>query len=82
MLRIEGNRNAPGKGGSGYAQILQARKQEVVHHLVLSGYRLDELWMLVDVCDQAVCVFAHSEEISFLFCRLYLTAAVRALAVY
>ena len=82
MLRIKGNRNAPGEGGSGYAQILQTRKQEIVHHLVLSGYRLDELRMLVDVRNQAVCVFAHFEEVSLLLGRLYLAAAVRALAVY
>ena len=82
VLRIEGNRNSPGKGGSGYAQILQSRKQEVVHHLILSGYRLDELRMLVDIRDQAVCVFAHSEEVCFFLCRLHFTSAVRALAVY
>ena len=82
MLRIKGNRNAPGEGGSGYAQILQTRQKEIVHHLILSGYRLDELRMLVDVRDQAVCVFAHFEEVSFLFGRLYLAAAVWALAVY
>ena len=45
VLRIEGDRDAPGEGGSGYTEILQSRKQEVVHHLVLSGNRLDELRM-------------------------------------
>ena len=37
MLRIEGDRNAPGEGGSGYTQILQSRQKEIVHHLILSG---------------------------------------------
>ena len=37
MLGIKVYRDAPVKGGSGYAQILQSRKQEVVHHLVLYG---------------------------------------------
>ena len=47
MLRIKINRDSPFKGGSGYAQVLQAREQEVIHHLVLSGHRLNELR---DVC--------------------------------
>jgi hypothetical protein len=82
MLGIEGHRNAPGKGGTGYAQILQSGEQEVVHHLVLTGNGLNELGMLINVLDQFVCIFAHAEEISLLLGRLYDTAAVRALAVH
>ena len=82
VLRIEVHRNAPGKGRSGYAQILQARQKEVVHHLIFAGHRLNKLRMGVDVLDEAVCVFAHTEEISLFSCRLYLSAAVRAFTVH
>ena len=82
MLGIEGHRNPPGEGSTGYAQILQSGEQEVVHHLVLTGNGLNELGMLINVLDQFVCIFAHAEEISLLLGRLYDTAAVRALAVH
>ena len=82
MFRIEIYRNAPFKGSTGYAQILKSRKKEVVHHLILSGNRLDKFRMGVDMFDQTVRIFAHTEEISFFFCRLYFTAAVRTFAVY
>ena len=82
MLRIKVDRNAPFEGCSGYTQILQTRQQEVVHHLILSGYRLDKLRMCIDMLDQTVCIFAHLEEISLFLRRLYLTSAVRAFAVY
>ncbi len=60
------NRDPPGEGGTGHAQILQAGKEEIVHHLVLAGHRLDEFGVCIDVLDQAVCVFFHPEEISVL----------------
>ena len=82
VLVIKIYRNAPFKGGSGYAKILQSRKKEIVHHLVLAGYGLDKLGVCIDMLDQTVCIFAHSEEISFLLGRLYLSAAVRTLAVH
>ena len=82
MLRIKGYRNAPGKGGSGYAQILQSWKQEVVHHLIFPGYRLNKLRMLINISNQAIRILAHFEEIRLFLCRLNLPAAVRALAVY
>ena len=81
VLRIKADRNSPLKGGSGYAEILKSRKQEVVHHLVLSGYRLDELRMLVDVLDELRSVFAHTEEVCLFLCRLYRASAVRAFSV-
>ena len=82
VLWIEGNRNTPAERGSGYAQILKSWKQEVVHHLVLSGNRLNELWVIVDVLDQTVCVFAHLEEICLFLGWLNLTAAVWTFAVH
>ena len=82
MLRIEVYRDSPFEGGSGYAEILQSRQKEVVHHLIFTGNGLDELRMLVDVVDESLGIFAHFEEVSFLTGRLYLAAAVRAFAVY
>ena len=74
--------DTPLKRSTGYAQILQTGQQEVVHHLVLTGYGLNELRMLVDVLDQTIGILAHLKEVSFFLGRLYRTAAVRALAVY
>ena len=82
MLRIEIHRDTPFERGTGYAEILQARKQKVIHHLILSGNRLNEFRMLVDMVNQAVSVFAHTEEISLFLGRLHLAAAVRTLAVH
>ena len=82
VLGIKGHRNAPGKGGPGHAQILEAGKKEIVHHLILPGDRLDKLRMLVDVLNELRRVLAHAEEVGLLLSRLHLPAAVRALAVH
>ena len=82
MLRIKVHRNPPLKGGSGYTQILQARKQEVIHHLVFPGYRLDKFRMGIDMLDQAVRILAHFKEIRFLPGRLHLAPAVRTFSVH
>ena len=82
MLRIKVNRNAPFEGGSGYAQILQTRKQEVVHHLILSGYRLDELRMLLMYSIRRSAYLLIRKKYASSFGRLHLAAAVRAFAVY
>ena len=82
MTRIEIHGNPPLKGGSGNTQILQSGQKEVVHHLVLAGHGLNEFRMLVDMLDQLIRIFAHAEEIRLLLGRLYLPAAVRALAVH
>ena len=82
VLRIKVYRDSPLEGCSGYTQILKSRKKEVVHHLVLAGYRLDKLRMRVDVLDQTIRIFAHFEEICFLFRRLHLAPAVRTFPVH
>ena len=82
MFRIKVYRYTPAEGSTGYTQILQSRKQEVVHHLVLSGYRLDELRMFINIFDQARSVFTHFKEICFFFCRCTRTSAVRTFSVY
>ena len=81
MARIKVYRNSPFEGSSGYTEILKSRKQEVVHHLILAGFRLDKFRMCIDMLDQAVCIFAHFEEISFFLCRNARTSAVRTFAV-
>ncbi len=80
VVKIHGN--PPFEGCPGHAQILQTRQQEIVHHLVLPGHRLDKLRMLVDMPDQPVRVFAHTEKISLLLRGLYLPAAVRTFPVH
>ena len=82
MFRVKVYRNTPAEGSTGYTQILQSGKQEVVHHLVLSGYRLDELRMFVNIFNQARSVFTHFKEICFFFCRCTRTSAVRTFSVY
>ena len=82
MLIVKIYRDSPLEGRPGYAQILQAREKEIVHHLILAGNRLDELRMRVDVLDQAVRIFAHFKEICLFPRRLHLASAVRALAVH
>ena len=49
VLWIKADRNAPGKGSSGNAQILKSWKKEVIHHLIFAGYRLDKVWMLINI---------------------------------
>ena len=82
MLGIKAYRNPPAKGGSGYTEILKARKQEVVHHLVFPGNRLNKFRVSVDVLNQPIRIFAHFEEICLLLGRLHLSAAVGAFAVH
>ena len=82
MSVIEIHRDPPLEGGSGYTQILQSRKQEIVHHLVLTGNRLNEFRMGSDMLNQAVCIFAHLEEIRLFLGRLHLSSAVRTFPVH
>ena len=82
MFIVEIYRNSPLIGCPGHAQVLQARKQEVIHHLVLAGYRLNEFRMCVYMLDQLVRIFAHLEEIGFFLSRFHFSAAIRALAVH
>ena len=82
MLRVEVNRDTPCKGCPGNAQILKTRKEEVVHHLILAGLRLNEFRMCIDMLDQTISVFAHAEEVGFLGGRGDFTAALRTFAVH
>ena len=81
VLLVEIHGNAPLERGTGHAQILQALFQEVIHHLVLAGYGLNELGVFFDVLDETVGIFAHFEEIRLLAGGLDLSAAIGALAV-
>ena len=82
MLGVKGG-NAPGKGGSGNAEILQAalNLEEVVDHFLLSGLGPDKLGVVLDVLDQSVGILAHLEEVSLLGCLDQLSAALGALAI-
>ena len=82
MSVIKINGNPPLKGGSGHTQILQSGQKEIVHHLVLSGNRLNEFGMFVDMLNQLIRIFTHTEEISFFLGRLYFSSAVGTLAVH
>ena len=82
MLIVKIHRNSPFEGSPGYTQILQARYQKVIHHLILPGFRLNELRMAVDMINQSLRIFAKSQEIRFLSGGLTLSAAVRAFAVH
>ena len=81
MLGIKFYRDAPCEGGAGYAQVLKAGLQEIVDHLVLPGFRLNEFRVLLNIVEQPIGIFAHTEEICLFFCILNLMAAVRAFAI-
>ena len=78
VLGIEVHRHAPLEGGAADAQILKARAQEVVQHLVGPRRRLDEVGMALDVVDQPVLILAHAEEVALLVGGLAGAAAVGA----
>ena len=82
VFRIKVYRDSPFEGSSGYTEILKSRKKEVVHHLVFTGFRLDEIRMCIDVIDEFIGIFTHFEEVCFLFCRYTWAAAVRTFAIY
>ena len=65
---IEINGDAPFEGRTGNTEILQTGQQEVVHHFVLAGNRLDKFRMCIDMFDQPVGIFAHFKEIRFFGC--------------
>ena len=81
VLLVEGHGDAPLDGRAADAQVVQARAQEVIEHLVGAGGGLDEVGMLLDVLDQPVLVLAQLEEVAFLPGLFHGTAAVGALAV-
>ena len=70
MFVVEINGNTPLKRRSRYTQILQPGKQEVIHHLVLSGYGRDKIGMRIYIVDKFGRIFAHFEKVS-LFVRLF-----------
>ena len=82
MLWIKVNRNSPCEGCSGHAQILKTWKKEIVHHLIFTRYRLNKFRMRVDIIDQTVSVFAHSEEICFFLRWFTFASTIRTFSVY
>ena len=65
LIRRHGHRHAPGEGGAGNAQILQTLLNEI-NHLIAAGFRLDKIRIFLDICQNAVCIIAHFEEIGLL----------------
>ena len=82
MTRVKIHRHAPAERRAGDAQILQPGLEEIIHHLVFPGFRLDKLRVLLNIVRQPVGVFAHAEEISLFTGFFYLRAAIRAFAVH
>ena len=82
MPVIKVYRNAPLKGSSRYTQILQPRQKEIVHHFILTGYRLNKFRVGIDVLNQLIRIFAHLKKVCLFLCRLYFPSAVRTFAIH
>ena len=80
MLGVEVNGDAPLEARAGDAEVLQARVNEVVDHLVDAGARQQEV-RVDEQITHAVRVLGQTEEVGLLLGVRHLTAAVRALAV-
>ena len=81
VLVVEIHGNAPFYGGSRHTQILQTRKKEVVHHLILAGHWLNELRMGIDVIDQLRRVLTGAQEIRLLAGGMHFASAVGTFSV-
>ena len=77
---VEVHGDAPGEGGAGDAQVLQAGLDEVVHHLVHTGAGLEEVGVLQQVLD-FIRVLGQAEEVGLLLRVHHRAAAVGAAAV-
>ena len=81
VVWIEVHWDSPFETGTGNTKILKSRFQEVIYHLIFSGFRLNEFRMFLDVFHETILIFAQFQEISFFFCRLTITTAIRAFAI-
>ena len=81
MFGIEVDRNAPLERSTGDTQILKTRLEEVVDHLVLSGFRLNEFFMFVDISFQLFLILGKSEEVGLFLFHMDFSAAIRTLSV-
>ena len=80
VRRIEIDGNTPFERRSRNAEILQSRKKKIVHHFVLSRNGIDEIGVGIDIIYKFGSVFAHFEEIRFLFGFFHFAAAIGAFA--
>ena len=80
MARIEVHGDAPGEARAGDAQVLQTGIDEVAHHLVDAGARLEIVRVHQQIA-HGLGIFRETEEIGLLLGGLDLAAAVGALAV-
>ena len=81
MVFIKVNRDSPFKAGSGDTEILQARLDEIVDHLVDAGSRLQERACFQQIL-HGLCILGEAEEIGFLFRIVHFTSAVGALSIH
>ena len=82
VLIVKSNGDSPFERGSGNAEILKSRLEEVVDHLLFAGFGLNELGVVLDMLHQSVNVLCHLEEISLFLSLLNGSAAVGTLAVH
>ena len=80
VLSVEGNRNPPVERGAGHAKVFEALFDEI-DHLVAPGNRLNELWMILDMLQQALLIFGHAEEVAFFLHHFHRPSAVGTIAV-
>ena len=80
MLRVEIDRDAPLEAGAGNAEILKARVNKIVYHLVDAGARQQEVRVDEQIA-HAVSILGQTEEVSLLLGVDNGAAAVRAAAV-
>ena len=81
MLWIKIYRDSPCKRSSWNTEILKSREQEVIHHLIFTGHRLNKFRMCIDMFNQPVRIFTHLEEICLFLCWLYFTPTVRTFSI-
>ena len=62
--------------------LVQMREGKRAGVELISIYGLDELRVLIDIIDESLRIFAHTEKICLFLRRLYRASAVRAFAVY
>ena len=63
---VDWHRNPPVKSSAGDTQIFQPLFDKA-DHFIAACYRLDKVWMIFNVLQQLILIFAHFEEVAFFF---------------
>ena len=77
VLVVEGNRDAPIKGGAGNTQVFQTGFNKI-DHFIAAGLGSNEIGVILNEFQPAVGILAHTEEIALLLGFLHFLSAVRA----